>query len=62
LRDNDYDHEANNSHTHRKLTEFINQIEKNKEIIDSLKTNQSTKLVDLTDRFRTSLDKVLKEK
>jgi NTE family protein len=62
LRDNDYDHEANNSHTHRKLTEFINQIKKNKEIIDGLKTNQSTKLVDLTDRFRTSLDKVLKEK
>jgi NTE family protein len=30
LRDNDNDHEANNSHTHRKLTEFINQIEKNK--------------------------------
>ena len=37
----------NNSHTHRKLTEFINQIKKNKEIIDGLKTNQSTKLLDL---------------
>ena len=29
LRDNDYDHEANNSHTHRELTKFINQIKKN---------------------------------
>jgi predicted acylesterase/phospholipase RssA len=62
LRDNDYDHEANNSHTHRKLTEFINQIKKNKKFIDGLKSNQSTKLVDLTDRFRTSLDKVLNAK
>ena len=56
LRDNDYDYEANNSHTHRELTEFIDQIKTNKEIIDGLKTNQSTKLMDLTDRFRTSLD------
>jgi hypothetical protein len=56
LRNNDYNYEASNSHTHRKLTEFINQIKKNKEIIDGLKTNQSTKLLDLTDRFRTSLD------
>ena len=45
-----------NSHTHRELTEFIDQIKKNKEIIDGLKINQSTKLMDLTDRFRTSLD------
>ncbi|MGC2561390.1 MAG: patatin-like phospholipase family protein [Nitrososphaeraceae archaeon] len=56
LRDNDYDYEANNSHIHRELTKFIGQIKKNKEIIDGLKTNQSTKLMDLTDRFRTSLD------
>ena len=56
LRDNDYDYEADNSHTHRELTEFIDQIKKNKEIIDGLKINQSTKLIDLTDRFRTSLD------
>jgi ribosome recycling factor len=58
--DNDY--EANNSHTRRELTKFIKQIKKNKEIIDGLKTNQSTKLIDLTDRFRTSLDQELKEK
>ena len=56
LRDNDYDYEANNSHIHRELTKFIGQIKKNKEIIDGLKTNQSTKLMDLTDKFRTSLD------
>ena len=56
LRDNDYDYEANNSHILRELTKFIGQIKKNKEIIDVLKTNQSTKLMDLTDRFRTSLD------
>jgi predicted acylesterase/phospholipase RssA len=56
LRDNDYDYEANNSHLHRGLTKFIGQIKKNKEIIDGLKKNQSTKLIDLTDRFRTSLD------
>jgi NTE family protein len=56
LRDNDYDYEANNSHTRRELTKFIYQIKKNKEIIDRLKKNQSTKLVDLTDRIRTSLD------
>jgi NTE family protein len=56
LRDNDYDYEANNSHTRRELTKFIYQIKKNKEIIDRLKKNQSTKLLDLTDRFRTSLD------
>jgi NTE family protein len=56
LRDNDYNYEANNSHIHRELTKFIGQIKKNKEIIDGLKTNQSTKLMDLTDRFRTSLD------
>jgi NTE family protein len=56
LRDNDYDYEANNSHIHRELTKFIGQIKKNKEIIDGLKTNQSTKLMDLTDRFRTILD------
>jgi len=56
LRDNDYDYEANNSHTRRELTKFIKQIKKNKEIIDGLKTNQSTKLLDLTDRFRLSLD------
>ena len=56
LRDNDYDYEANNSHTRRELTKFINQIKKNKEIIDGLKTNQSTKLMDLTDRFKSSLD------
>jgi len=62
VRDNDYDYESAYSHTHRKLTEFINQIKKNKKIIDGLKINQSTKLVDLTDRFRTSLDQVLKEK
>ena len=42
------------------LTEFIDQIKTNKEIIDGLKTNQSTRLMDLTDRFRTKL--VLKEK
>jgi NTE family protein len=36
LRDNDYDYEANNSNTHRELTEFIDQIKKNKEIIDGL--------------------------
>jgi NTE family protein len=56
LRDNDYDYKANNSHTQRELTEFIDQIKKNKEIIDGLKPNQSTKLIDLTDRLRTSLD------
>lgn len=56
LRDNDYDYEANNSHTRRELTKFIYQIKKNKKIIDGLKKNQSTKLMDLTDRFRTSLD------
>ncbi|MGB7556960.1 MAG: patatin-like phospholipase family protein [Nitrososphaeraceae archaeon] len=56
LRDNDYDYGANNSHIHRELTKFIGQIKKNKEIIDGLKTNQSTKLMDLTDRFRASLD------
>jgi NTE family protein len=56
LRDNDYDYKANNSHTRRELTKFIYQIKKNKEIIDGLKKNQSTKLMDLTDRFRTSLD------
>jgi predicted acylesterase/phospholipase RssA len=56
LRDNDYDYEANNSHIHRELTKFIGQIKKNKEIIDGLKTNQSTKLMDLIDRCRTSLD------
>ena len=56
LRANDYDYEANNSHIHRELTKFIGQIKKNKEIIDGLKKNQSTKLMDLTDRFRTSLD------
>ena len=46
----------NNSYTRRELTKFIKQIKKNKEIIDGLKTNQSTKLIDLTDRFRTRLD------
>ena len=56
LRDNDYDYEANNSHTRRELTKFIYQIKKNKKIIDGLKKNQSTKLMELTDRFRTSLD------
>ena len=56
LRDNDYDYKANNSHTYRELSKFINQIRRNKEIIDGLKTSQSTKLMDLTDRFRTSLD------
>jgi NTE family protein len=37
LRDNDYDYEANNSHTRRELTKFIYQIKKNKDIIDGLK-------------------------
>jgi hypothetical protein len=54
LRENDYNYKANRSRTHRELTKFIDQIKK-KEIIDGLKTNQSTKLIDLTDRFRTSL-------
>jgi NTE family protein len=55
LRENDYNYKANKSRTHRELTKFIDQIKKNKEIIDGLKINQSTKLIDLTDRFRTSL-------
>jgi predicted oxidoreductase len=55
LRENDYNYKASKSSTHRELTKFIDQIKK-KEIIDGLKTNQSTKLIDLTDRFRTSLD------
>jgi NTE family protein len=55
LRENDYNYKANKSRTHRELTKFIDQIKKNEEIIDGLKTNQSTKLMDLTDRFRTSL-------
>jgi NTE family protein len=56
LRENDYNYKANKSRTHRELTKFIDQIKKNEEIINGLKTNQSTKLIDLTDRFRTSLD------
>ena len=56
LRENDYNYKANKSRTHRDLTKFIDQIKKNEEIIDGLKINQSTKLIDLTDRFRTSLD------
>ena len=56
LRENDYNYKANKSRTHRELTKFIDQIKKKEEIIDGLKTNQSTKLIDLTDRFRTSLD------
>jgi NTE family protein len=56
LRDNDYDYKAKNSHTYRELTKFINLVKKNKEFIDGLKANQCTKLMDLTDRFRTSLE------
>jgi NTE family protein len=56
LRENNYNYKANKSRTHRELTNFIDQIKKNEEIINGLKTNQSTKLIDLTDRFRTSLD------
>jgi hypothetical protein len=49
LREKDYYYKANKSGTHRELTRFIDHI-------NGLKTNQSTRLMDLTDRFRTSLD------
>ena len=54
LKDNDY--EDNNSHTYRKLTEFIEAVKKNKELIDKSKTHQSVRLIDLAERFQASLD------
>lgn len=57
FRDNDYDYKSNKSHIHHKLTKFIQQIKKNKKIIDSLKIDQTTKLMDLAERFRSYLDR-----
>jgi hypothetical protein len=53
LRDNDY--EDNNSHTYRKLTEFIEAVKRNKEVIDKSKTHQSVRLIDLAERYQASL-------
>ena len=57
FRDNDYDYKSNKSHIHHKLTKFIQQIKKNKKIIDCLKIDQTTKLMDLAERFRSYLDR-----
>jgi hypothetical protein len=53
LRDNDY--EDNNSQIYHKLTNFIHEVEKNK---DKLKSNQSTKLIKSADAFMTIIDKI----
>jgi NTE family protein len=55
LKDNDYVYKNDKYNMYRELTKFINQVKKNREIIDGLKTNQSAKLIELTNRFRTSL-------
>jgi gas vesicle protein len=46
LKDNDY--EDNNSQTHHKLTNFIDEVDKNK---DKLKSDQSTEFIRIADAF-----------
>lgn len=50
------DYEDNNSQTYRMLTEFIDIIKKNKNIINKLNPNQTDKLVEMADRLRDGLE------
>jgi NTE family protein len=62
FRDNDYNYESNKSHIHRELIKFIQQIKKNKKIINNLKIDQSTKLIDFVERFKSYLDQTVQER
>lgn len=53
LKDNDY--EDNNFQTYHKLTNFIDEEDKNK---DKLKSNQSTELIRSADAFMAIIDKI----